>query len=202
MVYKKNDVYEVVAIDSVQEKEIEYNKNCITGDKDYLLPKLQEAFKKATKIDIVVAFLMESGVRLLEEELRDVVNRKIPVRILTGNYLNITQPHALYKLRDIMCDSVDLRFYNKPEKSFHPKAYIFEYGDEGELFVGSSNMSRSALTDGIEWNYRVDKARNKEDFMHFKSVFEDLFLNHSIIVDDKELKRYSKNWKRPKLCMN
>ena len=70
------------------------------------------------------------------------------------------------------------------------------------MFVGSSNMSRSALTDGIEWNYRVDKARNKEDFMHFKSVFEDLFLNHSIIVDDKELKRYSKNWKRPKLCMN
>ena len=198
MTYEKNQIYEFAAMDLVKEKEIEESSNCITGDTDYLLPKLKEAFKKASRIDIIVAFLMESGVELLEEELKDAVNRKIPVRILTGNYLNITQPHALYKLKDIMGDAVDLRFYNNPERSFHPKAYIFEYGDNGELFVGSSNMSRSALTYGIEWNYRIDKATNKEDFIHFKRVFEDLFFNHSIIVDDIELKRYSKNWKRPK----
>lgn len=202
MACEKNEVYEVVAIDMVKEKEIEGSSNCITGGSDYLLPRLKEAFNKATRIDIIVAFLMASGVELLEEELRDAVNRKIPVRILTGNYLNITQPHALYKLRDIMGDSVDLRFYNKPEKSFHPKAYIFEYGDEGELFVGSSNMSKSALTNGIEWNYKIDKNKNKEDYMFFKRAFEDLFFNHSIIVDDKELKRYSKTWKRPKLYKN
>lgn len=202
MACEKNEVYEVVAIDMVKEKEIEGSSNCITGGSDYLLPKLKEAFSKATRIDIIVAFLMESGVELLEQELRDAVNRKIPVRILTGNYLNITQPHALYKLRDIMGDSVDLRFYNKPEKSFHPKAYIFEYVDEGELFVGSSNMSKSALTSGIEWNYRIVKSRNKEDYLYFKRAFEDLFFNHSIIIDDKELKRYSKTWKKTKLYKN
>ncbi|WP_139904817.1 DEAD/DEAH box helicase family protein [Clostridium thermarum] len=191
--------YDLLAIDKLNEKEIEQSNNCIAGDKDYLIKRLQSAFRKATKIDIIVAFLMESGVKLLESELREAVSRGIPVRILTGNYLNITQPHALYKLRDIMGDAVDLRFYNNPAKSFHPKAYIFESGEEGELFIGSSNISRSALTDGIEWNYRLDKLSNPEDFRYFKEVFEDLFLNHSIIVDDVELKRYSKNWVKPKL---
>ncbi|MBQ5802304.1 MAG: hypothetical protein IIW27_04655, partial [Clostridia bacterium] len=49
----------------------------------------------------------------------------VKIRILTGNYLNITQPHALYLLRKELRDKIDLRFYNVPNKSFHPKAYIF-----------------------------------------------------------------------------
>ena len=33
--------------------------------------------------------------------------------------------------------------------------------------------------------------------LNFFYTFEDLFENHSIIIDDKELKRYSQNWHRP-----
>ena len=40
-------------------------------------------------------------------------------------------------------------------RSFHPKAYIFALGDGGTAFVGSSNLSESALTSAVEWNYRV-----------------------------------------------
>ena len=28
-------------------------------------------------------------------------------------------------------------------------------------------------------------------------TFEDLFFNHSIIIDNEELRRYSKNWHKP-----
>jgi len=65
---------------------------------------LREAFKKAKSIDIIVAFLMESGVRLLQEGLKLIKERNIPIRILTENYLNITQPQALYLLKDIFGD--------------------------------------------------------------------------------------------------
>ncbi len=82
------------------------------------------------------------------------------------------------------------------------KAYIFEKDNEGEIFIGSSNLSRSAWTSGIEWNYRIDKKNNSEDFNHFKIMFEDLFLNHSIIVNDEELEIYSKTWKKPKIYSN
>jgi superfamily II DNA or RNA helicase/HKD family nuclease len=177
------------------------NENCIVGDSDHLVTKLKEALDKAVRIDLLVAFLMESGVRLIEEDLRKAVEKGIPVRILTGNYLNITEPSALYLLKDALGDKVDLRFYNVTNKSFHPKAYFFEYEEGGDIFLGSSNLSRSALTSGIEWNYRVSQKTDKDDYEFFRSAFEDLFLNHSILVDDNELERYSKSWKKPKVHM-
>lgn len=176
-----------------------YNSNCSTGDKDHLYTRLKDAIAKAKKIDIIVAFLMESGVRFLEGDFREAVERGAELKILCGNYLNITQPQALYLLKDTLGDKVDLRFYNVPNKSFHPKAYIFEYESSSEIFIGSSNVSRSALTHGIEWNYRIYAETNPEDYSHFKKTFENLFFNYSIVVDDNEMRKYSKMWKRPKL---
>lgn len=178
------------------------NLKCITGYDNYLYEELKQSFQKAKKIDIIVSFLMESGVKLLKKDLLELKKKNIPVRILTGNYLNITQPSALYLLKDIMENNVDLRFYNDTSRSFHPKAYIIEYEDGGDVFIGSSNISKSALTGGIEWNYRIDKNNQIDDYNNFKEVFENLFLNHSIIIDDKELESYSKQWKKPKIARN
>jgi HKD family nuclease len=184
----------------IKEKGVIHRSNCITGDNDHLIYRLREAFKKAKSIDIIVAFLMESGVKLLKDDLKEAMARGVKIRILTVNYLNITQPQALYLLRDILGDEVDIRFYNVPNKSFHPKAYIFHFEEtQGEIYVGSSNISNSALTSGIEWNYRLDKKSNLEDFNHFYNTFEDLFLNQSIIVDEDEMKRYLERWVRPRL---
>ena len=44
----------------------------------------------ADRIDMIVSFLMESGVRLILKDLRDALDRGARVRILTGNYLGIT----------------------------------------------------------------------------------------------------------------
>lgn len=185
---------------NIDSKDIEVSSdNCITGDKNHLYTYIKKAIKEARSIDIIVAFLMESGVRLLEEDLKEAVKRNIPIRILTGNYLNITQPSALYLLKEVLGDKVDLRFYSDKSRSFHPKAYIFEYESGGDIFVGSSNISKSALTYGIEWNYRIGKEGHEEDFKYYKAVFEDLFLNKSIIIDDEELKKYSKEWVKPKI---
>ena len=178
------------------------NLNCVTGHNDHLYKRIQQSIHTATSIDIIVSFLMESGVKLIQKDLEEIKDKNIPIRILTGNYLNITQPSALYLLKDILGDKVDLRFYNDTKRSFHAKAYIFKKDNEGEIFIGSSNLSRSALTSGIEWNYRIDKNTNFEDFNYFKTMFEDLFLNHSIIVNDEELERYSKTWKKPKIYSN
>ncbi|MBW9158733.1 DEAD/DEAH box helicase family protein [Clostridium tagluense] len=176
----------IIVTDSIVFKEavIEHDSNCSTGGKDYLLPKLTASLKRAKTIDIIVGFLMESGVKLLIKDLKQVADKGVRIRVLTGNYLNITQPQALYLLKGALGEKVDLRFYNVPNKSFHPKSYIFEYEEDGDVFIGSSNISNSALTTGIEWNYRLNKDKNLEDFTHFQNIFEDLFLNHSIIIDD------------------
>ena len=179
--------------------EIE-STNVMTGDRDrsrYLYYQLKMSMAKAKRIDIIVSFLMESGVRMLLNDMKRALERGVKIRILTGNYLGITQPSALYLIKSELGDRVDLRLYNETSRSFHPKSYIFHYESSNEIYIGSSNISKSALTSGIEWNYRFSDILDKKNYELFYATFEDLFLNHSIIIDDEELKRYSKAWKKP-----
>ena len=134
---------------------------------------------------------------MLLQELENTLKRGARIRILTGNYLGITQPSALYLIKRKLGNRADLRFYCEKGRSFHPKSYIFHYAAHSELYIGSSNISRSALTSGIEWNYRFSSKKDPENYAEFFHTFEDLFENHSIIIDDKELKRYSQNWHCP-----
>ena len=180
--------------------ENEYSTDAMTGGPDkrrQLYYQLIQSMKKAESVDIIVSFLMESGVRMLLKELEHTLKRGAKIRILTGNYLGITQPSALYLIKRKLGNRADLRFYCEKGRSFHPKSYIFHYADYSELYIGSSNISRSALTLGIEWNYRFSSKKDPENYAEFFHTFEDLFENHSIIIDDKELKRYSQNWHRP-----
>lgn len=184
------------------EKEISITEevsNAITGNKNYLINRLKTSIKKAKRIDIIVSFLMESGVKMILNDLKEALYRGVNIRILTGNYLNITQPSALYLLKDELKNRVDLRFYNNPKKSFHPKAYMFHNELDSEIYIGSSNISRGALTSSIEWNYRFNKSSNPNDFNVFYETFEDLFYNHSYEITDDVLKDYSKSWKKPKV---
>ena len=183
-------------------EEIEdiFLSDAITGDRNknrFLYYQLKKSFVEAEHIDIIVSFLMETGVKLLLEDLKRALDRGVTIRILTGNYLNITQPSALYLLKRELKDRVDLRFYNEKNRSFHAKAYIFHQKNKKEIYIGSSNISKSALTSGIEWNYRFDDKRDKKNFDIFLATFEDLFLHHSIIIDEEELKRYAKLYKKP-----
>lgn len=172
----------------------------MTGDQDrnrFLYYQLKLSMQQAKRIDIIVSFLMESGVRMVLKDLKSALNRGASVRILTGNYLGITQPSALYLLKRELGNQVDLRFYHDKGRAFHPKSYIFHYENRSEIYIGSSNISRSALTSGIEWNYRFSSLKDQRNFNLFYDTFENLFFHHSIVVNEEELRRYSKNWHKP-----
>lgn len=170
------------------------NQNVFTGDNPDFYHQIQKSIQDADSIDIIVSFLMKSGVELILDDLK---KSNVKIRILTSKYLNITQPEALYLLKSELKDNLDLRFYNVENKSFHPKAYIFHNENDSEIYIGSSNMSRGALTTSIEWNYHFKKSEKTEDFNHFISTFENLF-NDAIPVTDSILKQYSKSWMKPK----
>lgn len=180
-----------------------YRTDVMTGDKDarmQLYYQLSRSLRGAESVDIIVSFLMESGVKMIVKDLEKALRRGAKIRILTGNYLGITQPSALYMIKRELGEQIDLRFYNEKNRSFHPKSYIFHYKNYSEIYVGSSNISRSALTSGIEWNYRFRSDSDLESYEKFFGTFEELFYNHSIVIDDEELKRYSKNWHRPAMA--
>ncbi|MGB9812181.1 MAG: phospholipase D-like domain-containing protein [Thermovenabulum sp.] len=153
-IYKKlENIYNQLLL----KQYIEFKK-CFCGGNENFLIELKKSFSKAIEINLIVSFLLESGVRLIIEDLVEARKRNCPISIITGRYLNITQPSALYLIKDRLGDYVDLRFFKNDNIPFHPKAYIIEYGDgRGDIFIGSSNISESALTYGIEWNYRIEK---------------------------------------------
>ncbi len=192
----QSDFAEKIETDEIQ---IE-STDVMTGGRNknrFLYYQLKMSILKANKIDIIVSFLMESGVKMILKDLKAALDRGVQVRILTGNYLGITQPSALCLIKKELDNRVDLRFYNDKKRSFHPKSYIFHYENAGEIYIGSSNISRSALTSGIEWNYRFNSLDDDKNFNLFYDTFVDLFENHSIVIDDEELTRYSKNWHKP-----
>jgi len=156
------------------------------GASDPFLPRLEMEIHRATEIDIAVAFIKSSGLGLLFEALVDAVtSRRAQLRLLTSDYLDVTDPQALRRLMLLAERGADVRIFESGDDSFHLKAYIFVRTEDGRMlhgnaFVGSSNISRKALTDGLEWNYRIDypgdgHAPAAVRFREIREQFERLF---------------------------
>jgi diadenosine tetraphosphate (Ap4A) HIT family hydrolase/HKD family nuclease len=127
------------------------------GDADPFLPHILQHLDEAERADFLSAFVLESGVAQIERHLRDLLDRKGRLRLLTGDTLGITEPTALLRLLDLQQGTegtLDVRIFVSEGRSFHPKAYLF-HGRSSVAYVGSSNLSATALTEGIEWNYRI-----------------------------------------------
>ncbi len=160
------------------------DRRLVTGGDDPLLPHIVSALAASNRADIVVSFVLESGVDRIFEHLRDLLDRGGQLRILTGDYLGISEPDALMRLLDLD-GNVTRRVYEtgspvdpgqaRMVRSFHPKAYIFTNGAWGAAFVGSSNLSAAALTSAVEWNYRVVPSSDHGGFAETVRAFETLF---------------------------
>ncbi|MDP6721900.1 MAG: HIT domain-containing protein, partial [Pirellulaceae bacterium] len=149
----------------------------VRGSDDPLLPHFRSCLDRAGKADFAVAFILKSGVALVREHLRDLLDRGGRVRIVTGDYLDATDPEALVELMDLG-GNLQLRVFEAGNTSFHPKAYIFyDRGDQGTAFVGSSNLTWPALQGGVEWNYRVLREDADRGFAEVASAFDDLFVH-------------------------
>ena len=106
-----------------------------------------------------VFFVKTTGLALLFSALDEALSeRHCQLRIITSDYLDVTDPEALRLLMLLQERGADVRVYQSGGQSFHMKAYIFVRSAEdapleGCAFVGSSNISRSALKEGLEWSY-------------------------------------------------
>lgn len=151
----------------------------IAGGEDPLLPHLVRHIDDACSVDIAVAFIMESGARLLIPHLRDLLARGGRLRFITGDYLDVTDPSALRQLLDLEGE-VDRFVFEAGTQSFHLKSWIFHHKDgQGIAIVGSSNISETALLRGIEWNYRACSS-DSEGWRDVVTGFEALLKSPSI----------------------
>lgn len=168
------------------------------GARDPFLPRLLGAIRQASEIDLAVAFVKSSGLALLFGALSDaILLRGTRLRVLTSDYLEVTDPQALRRLLLLAERGAEVRLFEAGNHSFHLKAYICVRSDQGRAlwgsaFIGSSNISRTALTDGLEWNFRID---HPEDLSHpAASHFREIREEFQILFDHGNARTLDHAW--------
>jgi len=171
--------------------------SAITNSSRHMSAALAEYCQRSTRIRFAVSFIMESGVKVMLDPLQRAAEKNTPIEIITGTYMNVTEPSALYLLRHKLGDRLQLKLFQSGSRSFHPKAYFFDHDQDSTLFVGSSNLSRSALITGVEWNYALRRTADQVSFTVFEEAYAALRAG-AIEADDVSLRRYAKGWRKPK----
>ncbi|SDZ79961.1 Superfamily II DNA or RNA helicase [Thalassobacillus cyri] len=160
-----------------------------------LLDDLLDHISHASTIYIMTSFVMKSGIEQLFQSLEAAALRGADIKILTGDYLYVTQPEALKQLVGLPSDQVEIRLWQSNGRSFHPKAYLFKYEEQGTLIVGSSNMSKSALRDGVEWNLSMPRHVSEEVYDEALEEFIHLFQNENTMIINKEtIQKYEERY--------
>lgn len=138
-----------------------------------LSSELLRDIASADEICIIVSFLRLSGLRLLLDALREFCSDpRHRLRIITTTYCGITEARALEQLAQLERTEIRISYDTKIER-LHAKAYLF-LRDSGysTAYIGSSNLSHSAHTDGLEWNVRATQVENPQIIKSALATFE------------------------------
>ena len=171
--------------------------NLFTGGNDISMDdEVRRDIQTADQIDLVVSFIKFEGLRLLIDELRKFVQRAgTRLRVITTTYMGATDPKAIRRLYELaQLGDVTIRAsFNTQQERLHAKAYIFNrHNGFNTAYIGSSNLSHSALTKGLEWNMRVTSIENPHIINKTKATFDNYWNSDDFEPIDSEeaLKRF------------
>ena len=137
--------------------------NLFTGGSSVLSlsEEIRREIASADEIYFIVSFLKLSGVRLLFDDLKKFCQREgTRLRIITTTYCGATETKAVQQLAELPHTEIHISYQTDIER-LHAKAYIFvRNSGMHTAYIGSSNLSKSAQTDGLEWNMRVTSVEN------------------------------------------
>ena len=133
--------------------------------------QLKAELQSATRVDLICAFIMWSGVVTLLDELRGVVGRDGAVRVITTTYMGVTDPKAVRALSEL---GAEVRIgFDAQRTKLHAKAWIMDRPHGlTTAFVGSSNLSRTAMHAGLEWNVRLAEAEAASVIERMRATFD------------------------------
>lgn len=128
------------------------------------LEKIRESLRSCRAFHFSVSFIKKAGLVLLLRDIEAALERGATGRLITSTYQNFTDIESLRSFLGLMarypgfsCHLDFDSFHDKGYSSlgYHSKGYLFEYEDSTELLIGSSNLTRYALTRNIEWDLLV-----------------------------------------------
>ncbi|TFD50303.1 DUF3427 domain-containing protein [Cryobacterium frigoriphilum] len=155
-------------------------------DEPSLGAELRAELASADEVDLLCAFVRWHGIRVLEDALIELHERKIPFRVITTTYVGATERKALDKLVAKYGAEVQVN-YETQSTRLHAKAWLFRRKSGfNTAYVGSSNLSHSALVDGLEWNVRLSQISTPALIHKFSATFDSYWNDPSFEDYDPE----------------
>jgi superfamily II DNA or RNA helicase/HKD family nuclease len=134
--------------------------------------QLRRELPSADSVYILMSFVKKAGIAHIEQQLRDLIDRGVDVRLLTTVYMGATDAEALDRLVTDLGVKVKVSYDTKTTR-LHAKAWLLERNSGfSTAFVGSSNLSNPALSSGLEWNVRLSQVSSPAVVKEFKTAFE------------------------------
>ena len=156
--------------------------NLFTGGQSHvsLSSEIERDIESADSICMIVSFLKLSGVNLIYDHLkRFCSNPQHRLRIITTTYCGVTDAKAVERLASLPNTEIRIS-YNTQIERLHAKSYIFERNSGfSTAYIGSSNLSKSAQTDGLEWNIRVTNVENPHIINAALATFDIYWNSHN-----------------------
>lgn len=151
-----------------------------------LAGELRAELSSADRVDLLCAFIKWQGLRLLDEPLQELADQGIPIRVITTTYMGATERHAIDQL--ITRYGAEVRInYETNATRLHAKAWMFHRNSGYDTaYVGSSNLSRPALLDGLEWNVRLSGVATPALLQKFSLTFDSYWAQKSFVPYDPE----------------
>ncbi|MDD6069402.1 MAG: DEAD/DEAH box helicase [Clostridiales bacterium] len=159
-----------------------------------VLSSIENELSNCDEFSISVAFITLSGIEPLLQTLKELEKRNIPGKILTTNYLNFSEPKALEKLNKLQ--NITLKMYDVEvaDEGFHTKGYIFKKEEIYRIIIGSSNMTKSALTTNREWNTKVVSTEQGEVAQEIVEEFSELWNSKYTLSFDEFYESYKEKY--------
>lgn len=148
-----------------------FQHKLLCNKEEKIIINLRKELENCDEFIISVAFITEGGLSLILEQLKELENRNIRGKILTGDYLNFTEPKALKRLLNYK--NIELKILSK--EKFHAKGYFFKKGNLWTLIIGSSNLTQTALTVNFEWNLKINSLEDGKIIKDILNNFEEIF---------------------------
>ncbi|MGW5196253.1 DUF3427 domain-containing protein [Streptomyces spiralis] len=134
--------------------------------------ELRAELATADRIDLICAFVKWYGIRVLEDALRAAKERNVEIRVITTTYMGATDRHALDRLVRDFGATVKVNYETRSTR-LHAKAWLFRRKTGFDTaYIGSSNLSRAALLDGLEWNVRLSSVATPAVLDKFEATFD------------------------------
>ncbi|GAA4308679.1 DUF3427 domain-containing protein [Pontixanthobacter gangjinensis] len=154
--------------------------------------EIKKEILSADEICWLVSFIKYSGIRIFKKELEEFTKSGKKLKIITTSYMGATDAKAVEYLASLPNTEIKVS-YNVEHERLHAKAYLFLRNSGFHTgYIGSSNLSRSALTNGLEWNLKVTTQEIGHIIDKFQKTFETYW-------EDPEFEYYEKGKDRAKL---